>query len=622
MKHIILAAFLLILSVSGLFAIRPKIDYQADYLEVTDVERHDTCLRVSVILKHLPGYWINISKKGTFLRSRNDTARTYRLIGSENFELNKRIWMKESGQHKGVLIFEKLPADVRVVDMMETEDSGNIECIVAGINLEEEDTNQQPSMIDPGTLLGSASSERWDGLDPARYGDIPYYQEKGKAHVKGRIHGYHPVAGFSNLKIYTNNYITGSTDRQTESLNTDGSFEFDLNVDYPQYSTFVFGDLTTKDVFVIPGDTVEIVTTMETDFLKPTAGYRKYFGYNGKVNDAAAVNLLTDSLISRLHLDEIIFKCYADKTDTLAISDNHKKEEIETAVNNVITELHDFLSPIPVSTYVKDLLATEAVSRLAIACEPSDGIKRLISCNPLTISTGYGFKYNPISIVSFNDSISTSQAENSFLHQLRAVNSLLEAIEVRTIHNRESLDKTKQNVAVLATQITYPALNQALLDAYGELTEDVVLEEHALKKDSEFTRLDIDDDADILQELIKPYEGNLIYVDFWALWCASCRHGIIGQKKVIEHFAGRPFKVLYVSDDTNIAGSNQWLEKKEIPGEHIYISSENWKRVFKYFNIDYIPFGVLIGKEGNLIKTHFFLDHHNSEKEIERHLND
>ncbi|MDE6638103.1 MAG: redoxin domain-containing protein, partial [Muribaculaceae bacterium] len=117
-----------------------------------------------------------------------------------------------------------------------------------------------------------------------------------------------------------------------------------------------------------------------------------------------------------------------------------------------------------------------------------------------------------------------------------------------------------------------------------------------------------------------PYMGNLIYIDFWALWCRSCRQGMIDQKKIVEHFADKPFKVIYVSDDVNIAGSNQWLEKKEIPGEHIYISSENWKRISEYFNFNYIPFGVLIGKDGNLIKTHFYLDHANAEKEIERHL--
>ncbi|MDE6786255.1 MAG: redoxin domain-containing protein, partial [Muribaculaceae bacterium] len=352
--------------------------------------------------------------------------------------------------------------------------------------------------------------------------------------------------------------------------------------------------------------------------LNPQTGFRKYFGFTGRLNDATAVNLLIDTLASRYRLDDIISMCLQAKTDTLGEYSYSKKERIRSAFNEIISDLPEFLGSIPVNTYVKDLLATEAI-RIPSMYEPSAESKRLISCNPLIISTGYKFKHNPNSII-LKDSTSALEDGNCFLHQLQGVNALLEAIEVRTLHDRESLNQTKQNVSEMVSQTTYPALNRALISAYSELLEDVVLEEHALNKNSKYTRLDVDKEAEVLEELIKPYLGNLIYIDFWALWCPTCRQGMIDQKKVIEHFAGQPFKVLYVSDDVNIAGSNQWLEKKGIQGEHIYISSENWKRISEYFNFNYIPFGVLIGKDGTLIKTHFYLDHSNAEKEIERHL--
>ena len=618
MKHIIIAIAILTLSISGSSAIRPKIDYQAGYMEITDVERQDTCLRVSVILKNMPGYWVSIPKNDVFLRSQNDTVRKYRLIGAENMELDKRIWMKESGQHEGTLIFEKIPSDVFVVDILETEDNGTIETLASGLNLDEKESIEMPAMIDPKTLFGTASSSKWNGLDPDRYRDIPFYKEHGKAHVKGQLHNYHPAAGFSTLNVYTNNYITGAREKQTENLNPDGTFEFDLNVDYPQYCMLKIGDMPSKDVFVIPGDTVELVTTTESDFLNPKTGFRKYFGFSGKLNDATAVNLLTDTLVLRYRVDEIISTFFLSNTDTSEECANSKKEKIGNAFNEIISDLPEFLGSIPVNTYVKDLLATEVI-RIPSMYGPSAERKRLISCNPLTISTGYKFKYNPSSI-TFKDSISAPENGKCFLNQLQGVNSLIEAIEVRTLHNRESLDQTKQNVSEMVSKITYPALNQALLSAYSELAEDVVLEEHALNKNSVYTRLDVDKDTDVLEELIKPYPGNLIYIDFWALWCPTCRQGIIDQKKIIESFDGQPLKVLYVSDDTNIAGSNQWLTKKKIAGEHIYLSSENWKRISEYFNFSSLPFGVLIGKDGKLIKTHFYLDYPNAGKEIERHL--
>ncbi len=427
------------------------------------------------------------------------------------------------------------------------------------------------------------------------------------------------MAGFSTLNVYTKNQITGLREKQTESLNPDGTFEFDLNADYPQYSLFDIGDQPAKDVFVIPGDTIEIVTTMETDFLNPTTGFRKYFGYTGPLNDATAVNVLTDSLQSRLRLEYFATQAYYGKTDT--VSANAGLDNIKTEVNKAISELPEFLGPISVSTYAKDILANKALLDLISIGESMGDLDRFLYSNPLAISTRDLLYHNWDFNVQLKDS-SSPEIKNSFLRQLQKVNAMLESIEVNTLHNREALEKKRQDVAELAAQITYPALNQALLSAYTELEEDVALEEQGLKKGTVFTRLDIDKDADILEELIKPYLGNLIYIDFWGLWCAPCRQSMIDQKKIIEHFAGQPFKVLYVSDDINIAGSNQWLEKKKIPGEHIYISSENWNRLFEYFNINYIPFGLLIGKDGSLIKTHFFIDYSTAEKEIERHLNE
>ncbi len=613
MKHTILAILILALYTSGVFALRPKTDYQDTYLEVTDVERQDTCLRVSVILKNSPGYWVRIGKNDTYLQSHNDTTKKYKIIGSENIELDKRIWMKATGRHEGVLIFEKVPTDIKVVDMifekvptdikvvdmMEVEDNGKIGTMVFGLNLEEKDTAPLPEMIDPKSLFGSTSTEEWGGLDPSRYKDIPYYQENGKAHIKGKLYNYHPVAGFTTINVYTKNQITGARDKHTESLNPDGTFEFDLNVDYPQFSLFDIGEQTAKNVFVIPGDTVEIVTTTEADFLNPKTGLRKYFGFTGALNDATAVNLLTDSLMARYHLEELIFQYYNAQKDTLAESANAKMKEIGSAADRIISNLPDFLGQISVSPYVKDILASEAITHIVFFGDSMGDLDRFIFSNPLAISNGNHLYYDLNENVQFKDS-SAPEIENSFLRQLQKVNSLIETIELRTLHNREALEKTKQDVAELSTQITYPALNRALLTAYNELAEDVALEEKGLKKGATYTRLDVDNDADILEELIKPYLGNLIYIDFWALWCAPCRQSMIDQKRVVERFAGLPFKVLYVSDDANIAGSNQWLEKKGIPGEHIYISKENWKRIFEYFNLDYIPFGVLMVKGGSL----------------------
>lgn len=630
MKKLIVILSILTLFTGGVFSLRPKTDYEANFLEVTGTERNDSSLRVSVVLKHLPGYWINLPQNDIFLAARNDTTRKYRLIGSENIELGKRTWIKESGRHEGTLIFEKIPADVDVLDMLETEDSGNNKTMISGLSLNENIPDGAPDMIDIKSLSGSMATYEWEGLDPGKYKDIPYYTPNGKAHVKGRLNDYHPVAGYSTLKIYTTNAITGSRDEQTETLNPDGTFAFDLYVAYPQYCMLEIGDMPYNHVFVVPGDTIDIVTTARTDFLNWTKGYRKYFGYSGKINDATAVNLLTDSLRSRSPIGTL-FQLPA--TDSLPGS----------IYSGMVGGLYEFLKNIPVSTYAKDLVATKALTEMISFIHRNEwilsknqgpdisedsvnfiGVKQLLCRNPLTISANNHFLYSadPIWEVEETDSV-TQSAENSrtsFIQQLQIAKSLIESIDVFTLHTREAMNKSEENVAQTASIIDYPALNQAILSAYTDLVEEIVKEENSSKKKAAYTLMDVGKDSDVLEEIIRPYLGNLIYIDFWGLHCSPCRMNMIDQKKIIKPFEDQPFKVLYVADDSNVAESNQWLEKNEIEGERIYLSSDNWKRISEYFNFNQIPFGVLIGKDAELIKTHFSLIHPQADKEIKRHL--
>lgn len=45
------------------------------------------------------------------------------------------------------------------------------------------------------------------------------------------------------------------------------------------------------------------------------------------------------------------------------------------------------------------------------------------------------------------------------------------------------------------------------------------------------------------------------------------------------------------------------LGRRVSKGEHIFVSDDDWNRLRGIFNFSGIPFGVLIGKDGKVIKT-------------------
>ena len=78
---------------------------------------------------------------------------------------------------------------------------------------------------------------------------------------------------------------------------------------------------------------------------------------------------------------------------------------------------------------------------------------------------------------------------------------------------------------------------------------------------------------------------------------------MIKQKPMLEEYAGKPFKALYISPLGEQAKAEEWMRKEEIKGEHVFVSSDDWNRLQALFNFSSIPFGAIIDKNGNVIRV-------------------
>ncbi|MDE5997160.1 MAG: hypothetical protein K2G77_03000, partial [Muribaculaceae bacterium] len=161
------------------YALVPKTETTTRWMRVTDVERTDSALRVGIRLQHYPRYWVQISPS-IRLMATSDTTRQYKIIATENIGLDQKIWMPESGYHEGVLLFEKVPADIKVVDLVETDlsDAGNC---TYGIHLDEQATPISPNILTLSDIFGNRKKAEveWTGLDPKRYADMNFYDKDG-----------------------------------------------------------------------------------------------------------------------------------------------------------------------------------------------------------------------------------------------------------------------------------------------------------------------------------------------------------------------------------------------------------------------------------------------------------
>ena len=104
------------------------------------------------------------------------------------------------------------------------------------------------------------------------------------------------------------------------------------------------------------------------------------------------------------------------------------------------------------------------------------------------------------------------------------------------------------------------------------------------------------------QELVASTKGQLIYVDFWASWCAPCRAEMPNSKKLKCNYIGEKIRFIYVSVDENPSAWQRASKQIGIPDADSYLLTGGYKSpLAKDMKIITIPRYLIIDSEGKLI---------------------
>lgn len=681
---------LIILAFSAICAnaLVPKVDLHPCWIRVRDVERTDSATRIKVRFQYFPGSWVCLSS-GTSLISDCDHSNIYRIVGTENIELNQKITMPETGYHDAVLLFEKIPDFVKVVDMVESN-IDDLQNNVLGIHLDEPENRIRPKTLTMNNIWESVKKydNQWTGLDYLRYSDLSFLDKGGQVHIKGNITDYSPRCGFSTVSIMTYDDITNRKFPHMVKITPDGNFELDVQVRYPQFSAMDFGSskdnmflipdgLQRQYLFLNPGDTISISTCLASRFDKNRGLVPEYFGFEGKPTESAIISLLADSLINqRYGLNSLYFKHYVSESALMERNTIEATENLCNLLDSVVADLPKLLKDIPVSGYAKDILSTYAVGQIELLMEDLEmhlrlirGPKLISSENGTTTFTA-GHKYdinaivapklrhktllfdNPLILclsgilinrwennlllnpaklagegIMESSEVGKFHGTNNFSEPFAVLNNHLEstgigncfAVQVLQSNSYIShlhapvgpipfeLERNSKLLPYILKCNTYDKLNTIVMNEYNDFVKETSsLETSSDNKSDQAIVLEETLEEDILEKIISPYRGNVLFLDFWGMSCAPCRANMIKQKPILEEFADKPFRVLYIASiKDGINTCTTWLRSQGIKGEHIFVSPSDWKRLNRRLNFNKIPFGLLIGKDGIILETDF-----------------
>ena len=164
----------------------------------------------------------------------------------------------------------------------------------------------------------------------------------------------------------------------------------------------------------------------------------------------------------------------------------------------------------------------------------------------------------------------------------------------------------------LLTTITNPYITRKIVEGYIRAKEKIA--EYRAEKAGEkvagtAAQAPASAEEKVLQRIIEPYAGNLLYLDFWGMGCGPCRAGMLAHRDIVEELSNEPVRFLYICEEAASPRkeAEKWMTEKSIRGEHIYISSDDWNRLTHLFEFSGIPHAVLIGRDGKVITNGFYL---------------
>lgn len=100
---------------------------------------------------------------------------------------------------------------------------------------------------------------------------------------------------------------------------------------------------------------------------------------------------------------------------------------------------------------------------------------------------------------------------------------------------------------------------------------------------------------------LSDYQGNIVYLDFWASWCKPCRKSFPFMNEIQKKYQTQGLKVIGVNLDPEHKDAQKFL--KTVPAEFILAYDPKGITSEKY-QVKQLPTSYLIDQQGHIIYIH------------------
>jgi len=107
--------------------------------------------------------------------------------------------------------------------------------------------------------------------------------------------------------------------------------------------------------------------------------------------------------------------------------------------------------------------------------------------------------------------------------------------------------------------------------------------------------------VDLIDTIISRYKNKVIFIDFWAPWCGPCMKEMPYSKKIQKRFKEKDVIFLFLGSNCRKDSWKTTIANKELTGEHILLSDDQYNVLSSKLGISGIPHYTLIDKDGTIV---------------------
>lgn len=563
-------------------------------IDITKVELNDSATVLYLHATYRPGWWIRLAKESHIVADGKD----YPVVKAEGIELGEQFTMPESGEADFVLTFAPVPLDTKYIDFTEGVPDG---WVFYGIDVTGKpvEKSEYPEGL-PKDIRDMAKSDF--NAEPVL--------DAAKSTLRFHLLGYRP-----EYDTKLNLYLYSATGNETASLTLDENGDGTLET--PLYGTTEIAvrpeglDAAIASAFAAPGETTDIYISPEI-----------FSYYIEKKRDEKAQPsgnfVYTNGRYAALNSQ---LKRINELTDFSPEYDWRMDGEAFTAT--VITARDSSLAAIAASDLpdAAKEYAVRSINLSAMSALPA-------AWNLLTrsyysekgeegIRDSVKIEFTPeqyAAVAGFVDGDDTAYLANNDLSNLfyydtdwtakGAKGALFKEIPVfgKAYQHAKAAKLSEQDLKSLES-LSLPFYAKA-----AKLCQEQAQKayEEAMKTLSKTPEVP---DEELFDAIIAKHKGKVVLVDLWNTWCGPCRRALKANEPLkTGELANNDIVWVYIADDSSDMA--QYAEMiKNIKGEHYKVTGDQIEIIRNRFNVDGIPYYILVDREGKAEGHPDFRDH-------------